>query len=612
MSGLTLAAVLASSSLLATGEPFPTRSADLFKPTQVWTFHLKFTPEQWKAMEPTGAPAGGPFGGGGFKFGIFLAPAFVQQSDKDGDENISQAEFRGLAETWFAAWDKKKTATLKQAEVRDGLNAVFAPKPDEPAVGFNLQGPKGKRNGVASVFGIEFPTARASMEFEGRTFPDVAVRFKGNGTFLESGKALKKSLKIDLNKFAKGRNLANVTTLNLHSNVTDAASMNEPLAHRLYRDAGIPAPRTSYARVYLTVPGLHDRKLVGLYSLVENVDRHFLADRMDGPLGALFKPVSPNMFAYSGDDWSRYEQAFDPKTPTNAAQKQRVIDFCRLVTKADDAEFAAKIGDYVDLEAAARYFAVTTWLVDLDGLYGPGQNFYLYLHPKTNRFLLIPWDQDHSFGQFGMKGTQEDREGLSIHKPWEDRRRFLERLFGVKAFKDQYLARLDEFSKTIFRPERFDEQVAEAAATIRQAVLEEDKAKAAVLEAAAKGEIRKTGLFGMGGSVTPIRTFAKARTKSVTEQLAGTSKGRELKPPGPPPKGFGMGDFLAGPFLKGLDADGDKSVTRDEFTSGFARWFAAWDADKSGVLSAEELRVGMDRDLSPSPPSPPAATQKAK
>ena len=55
-------------------------------------------------------------------------------------------------------------------------------------------------------------------------------------------------MKIDLNEYVKGQKLAGITKLNLHSNVTDASWMNEVLSHRLYRDAGVPAPRTAYAR----------------------------------------------------------------------------------------------------------------------------------------------------------------------------------------------------------------------------------------------------------------------------------------------------------------------------------------------------------------------------
>ena len=112
------------------------------------------------------------------------------------------------------------------------------------------------------------------------------------------------------------------------------------------------------------------------------------------------------------------------------------------VAETDDAQFATRIWDYLDLPGFARFMAVMVWLSDLDGILGPGQNLFLYLHPKNQLVTFIPWDQDHSFGQFPMRGTQEQRENLSIHKPWEGENRFLERVFKVEAFKKAYLANL--------------------------------------------------------------------------------------------------------------------------------------------------------------------------
>ena len=74
---------------------------------------------------------------------------------------------------------------------------------------------------------------------------------------------------------------------------------------------------------------------------------------------------------------------------------------CKLVTSGDDAQFAAKLGDYLDLDEFARFMAVTVWLTDLDSILDNGQNFYIYLNPETQKFSFIAWDQDHSFGQFG-------------------------------------------------------------------------------------------------------------------------------------------------------------------------------------------------------------------
>ena len=109
----------------------------------------------------------------------------------------------------------------------------------------NLQGPEGKRNGLASAAGIEFKYVHANLDFEGIQFQNVAVRYKGNGTFMESRNSRKRSLKIDLNEFRPGQKLAGITKLNLHNNVTDGSWMNEALSYQLYRDAGVPAPRST-------------------------------------------------------------------------------------------------------------------------------------------------------------------------------------------------------------------------------------------------------------------------------------------------------------------------------------------------------------------------------
>ena len=274
-----------------------------------------------------------------------------------------------------------------------------------------------------------------------------------------------------LKKYVQGQKSANVSTLNLASGITDASFMNEVLAHRLYRAAGVTSPRTSFARVYITVADKYDREFFGLYSIVENIDKHFAKSVLSVEGGAIFKPVTPNLFAYLGQSWKRYNQTYDPRGNPNEQQLRRMIDLCRFVTYAEDPAFAERIGDFIDLDNLARYMATMVYLSDFDGILGSGQTFYIHLHPETNKFSFIPWGQGRSFGPF--RGTEEQREQLSIQRPWRGNVRFLGHVFKVEAFKEQYLARLDEFSKPIFEPQRFADQIDEIAAAIRPVVKEE-------------------------------------------------------------------------------------------------------------------------------------------
>lgn len=653
----------------AVASDLPAKAADLFRTTNVWTMHLQFTPAQWEAMQPAegqsdfrgeGPPgfAGGPRGRGGFRPeapgefgpGMFLAPAFLK-SDQDGDGKLSKEQFVRIGEQWFRDWDKGNHGQLDLDQVRDGMNATFAPPQSTGPAGSRgnggppgpmLQGAEGHRNGLASAAGIDFKYVHADLEFEGRLLRDVAVRYKGNGTYMESRNSLKHSLKIELNRFAKGQKLAGETKLNLHNNVTDASWMNEVLSYRLFRDAGVPAPRTAYAKVFVTVPGKFDRQYFGLYSMVEDVDTHFAHDRFASKQGAIFKPVTSQLFNDNGEDWSKYNQSYDPKTELTNGDKRRVMDFSKLVTSGSDQEFAARVAEFVDLEEFARFMSVTVWLSTMDSILMMGQNFYVYLHPATHQFQFVPWDLDHSFGQFPMAGTQEQRENLSIHTPWRGANQFLERMFKNEMFKKLYIAALTEFSKSIFQQQRFVQQVDELAAALRPAVKQESEEKLARFDKVVAGEpvdrfgfgggpggpggpgggLRRGGggrRFGLGGGMQaakPIKGFVVARAESVTAQLSGKSQGEVLSeggfggPPGGArgrggPGGFGPGMFLSQGLMSALDTNKDGKLSHDEFIAGFAKLFLNWNTDKSGALTEAQLREGLNRDLAPFHGGPP-------
>ena len=51
-----------------------------------------------------------------------------------------------------------------------------------------------------------------------------------------------------------------------------------------------------------------------------------------------------------------------------------------------------------------------------------------------------------------------------------------------------------------------------------------------------------------------------------------------------------------------LDADGDQRLTREEVASGFEKWFAKWDAEKTGSLTEEQVRASLNEQFAPPGP----------
>jgi len=259
-----------------------------------------------------------------------------------------------------------------------------------------LCNPESRRSGLLGVLGHEYDWSLAECEFGQVPFPNVAARVKGNISSLWD----KRPFRLDLNKFRRGQKLGGLDELTFDNLVFDYSCMNEALAYEFFRDAGVPAPRTAYAWLSVSVTTQWERKPFGLYLMEEAVEAAFAAERFGSRKTPLFKPSTYTLFEYMGDDWSAYARIYDLKTEAAPGQRQRVIEFARLVSSAGDQEFAERVGGFLDLDEFARFLAVQVLLPNYDCLLSTGQNYYLYLGQRSNKFGFIPWDLDAAWGNF--------------------------------------------------------------------------------------------------------------------------------------------------------------------------------------------------------------------
>jgi len=392
-----------------------------------------------------------------------------------------------------------------------------------------LRNPKAARNGLAGVFGLDLPWSEADLEIGGASFRDVGARFKGNGTFVNSQRSYKRPFKIDLNKHLKQQELAGRVTLNFHNLTADASCIRDTLAYEFFRDAGVPASRTAFARLRLTVGSRFGDRLLGLYVLVENPDSVWAREQFGVGGVALFKPVTYELFKDLGEDWTAYEGIYDPKTKIKPKQSQRLMAFSKLVTRASDPEFAARVGEFIDLEEFSKFLACQVLLSNYDGPLSNGQNFLLYLDPGTERFGFIPWDLDHSWGEFPFVGSLDQRERASIWHPWMGENRFLQRMLEVGAVRECYRRELERIRNTLFLPDRLGHRVDELVPVVRPFIAEESAGRLARFEREV-GQAR--GLAPISNNGSPprrpsysLKSFIAARAESVSQQLEGRAEG---------------------------------------------------------------------------------------
>ena len=127
---------------------------------------------------------------------------------------------------------------------------------------------------------------RADFWFDGEHIPDVAVRPKGNSSLKQAArsKSPRFSLKVDFNFFNSARTFRGLKKVNFNNGWSDPTLIRERLGYELFEQIGIPTPRSSF--VDLWVNDTH----LGVYTMVEQVDKTFLGRHFPKDDGNLYKP----------------------------------------------------------------------------------------------------------------------------------------------------------------------------------------------------------------------------------------------------------------------------------------------------------------------------------
>jgi spore coat protein CotH/DNA-directed RNA polymerase specialized sigma24 family protein len=460
-------------------------------------------------------------------------PTNIATPDFDARVIRNAEQFYRTTNIWpvHLTFSREHWKALEPKRIRPMANFIL---PDNRIL---LRNPDARRGGLLGVLGYEYDWSQAECELGQVSFRNVATRVKGNIASLWH----KRPFKLDLNKFERGQKLAALHKLTFDNLVFDNSCMAEALAYELFRDAGVPAPRTAYAWLSLSVAKQWELKPMGLYLMEEAVDEVFTKERFGSRKTPLFKPSTYKLFEYTGDVWSAYAPSYDLKTDATPQQCRRIIEFSHLVTFASDQEFAEQVGGFLDLDEFARFLAVEVLLPNYDSILTTGQNYYLYLDPASNKFGFIPWDLDAAWGNFWI-GTRTEQQQSSIWRPWVGENRLLERLMAVEEFRRIYRTHLEDFLARLYAPERLSKRIDTIAAAIRDPIAAESPYRLDKFEQTVGLKPITTARGWQLGINYPLpfrdympagdlKQFIAGRARSVRSQLAGESQGILLKQP---------------------------------------------------------------------------------
>lgn len=291
----------------------------------------------------------------------------------------------------------------------------------------------------------------ADVTWNGQTVRNVGIRSRGTG----SRSGIKPGLRVDIDRYATSQLFLGLKGFVLRNQTQDRSQTHESAAMWFYAQMGIPAPRTSYTRLYV------NGEYAGLYVIVEEVDKKLLA-RVFGIIdndtqndGYLYEYnwIDEWRFANLGSALDPYKARFSPKTHEGRTDEElfRSIEtIVRLTNETPSSGLIAAISDRLDLSAFMRYLAVQTFLAELDGFAGNWaiNNFYLYRLENQAKHVFIAWDASESFWGPRFDVTWRFDDNVLVKK-----------LMEIQQLRDTFFSALNEAADVAAQGSALDNEI---------------------------------------------------------------------------------------------------------------------------------------------------------
>lgn len=240
----------------------------------------------------------------------------------------------------------------------------------------------------------------------------TGIRLKGS-TSLEMIDA-HPSFKIAFNwKLLKGNRFLGLKNLTLNAMTQDGSKLHEFGAYKLFNLMGVPASRTGWAE--LKINGVSK----GLYISIESVDDIFLATRYRDITQHLYEGIALNDLKPGNNDGAELTGHYPVKEGWKGPAKNK-NDLGKLISAANyssGAKWWAKLGTVTDRNELLGMFAVENFLGHWDGYSGPLQNNHFLRSSQQNKFTMIPWGTDQTFGENRQTSALLDDYFMPLDKP---------------------------------------------------------------------------------------------------------------------------------------------------------------------------------------------------
>jgi spore coat protein CotH len=265
---------------------------------------------------------------------------------------------------------------------------------------------------------------KANVREGDKTYSTIGLRLKGASSVKLLDK--KPSFTLKFNEFESGQGFYGHEKVQLNNSASDPSYLCEAIGGAIFRNAGVPAAKVTFARVELNGRDL------GLYVLSQAPNRDFLSDHFKRTKGNFYEgnqaDITEKLRLDSGN--GAKEQA-DIKALVNAARE------------GDQGQRLNKLRNVLDLDSFISFLSVEMFTWHHRGYALDRDNYHIYHDPVADRLVFIPDALDGLFGKVNAP-LQPDCKGMlarAVLDTGEGQRLYRERMTKLlgSAFKADVL-----------------------------------------------------------------------------------------------------------------------------------------------------------------------------
>jgi len=278
------------------------------------------------------------------------------------------------------------------------------------------------------------------------TLDSIGFRLRGN----TSRNAQKKSFKVSINSFFKGRNFHGLEKLNLNGEHNDPSIVRSKLCFDLFRSAGLRGSRSNHMEVYI------NNKYYGLYLNTEHIDEEFLSRQYADDSGNLWKCLYPADLVYLGENPAPYialggsRPAYELSTNEAGMDFSKLIRLTRILKNTPSTKLLDSLETTLDVLDALKYFSMNVLVGQWDDYWSNMNNYYLYHEPAENLMHVIPYDYDNTFGIDWFNTNWSSANPYTFPKIGAGERPLIEKMIVVPEIRNLYTHLLTYYKTNVF------------------------------------------------------------------------------------------------------------------------------------------------------------------